>query len=265
MTTPPGDGRRGVIIPTYNSGPILATTVRSVLARWQPVIVAIDGSTDESTRPLAAMASGVPGLHLVELSRNVGKGAAVHAGMEVAARLGLTHVAVFDADGQHDTDDLPRFMKASSENPGAMILGTPVFGPDAPRERVVARRVANFLTGLESGGVIADSLFGFRVYPLGPALGVMNNSRQGRGYDFETHLAVHLVWLGVPAVNLPSRVRYLARSQGGVSHYRYLRDNLLLARRHAALLLERSLRTATSLPGQAARKRALATSPGARA
>lgn len=236
MQPPAVDPRRGVIIPSYNSGPILADTVRQVLARWLPVIVVIDGSTDGSEIPLDGISGRAPGLHVLRLARNGGKGAAVHEAMRAAAALGLTHAATFDADGQHFADDIPRFMGVSAANPQSMVLGDPVFGPDAPPERVIARRAANFFARIESGGQIGDSLFGFRVYPIGPALEVMGNTRHGRGYDFETHLAVHLSWLGVPAINIPTPVRYPARVAGGVSHYRYTRDNILLARRHAALL-----------------------------
>ncbi|MBJ7391801.1 MAG: hypothetical protein JHC85_09550, partial [Chthoniobacterales bacterium] len=150
---------------------------------------------------------------------------------------GFTHAAVFDADGQHHAGDLPSFMAASSAYPEAMILGSPVFGKDAPKLRVYGRLAGNCCANLETWwGGIEDSLFGLRVYPINPALEVLRRIRGGKGFDFDTQLAVRLYWKGVQPLNIPTRVRYMHRHQG-VSHFHYLRDNLLLARVHAFLLL----------------------------
>lgn len=232
------DPHRGVIIPTYNSGALLERTVRSVLPVWRPVVVVVDGSTDGSEQAIRDLAATEPGLHLVTLSPNAGKGAAVLAGLDFAAAQGWTHAAVFDADGQHEAADLPRFMGAAQMHPQAMVLGRPVFGPDAPALRVLGRRVGNWFAHLETWwGGIDDSLFGLRVYPVEPARRILRSIRGGRRFDFDTQLAVRLYWQGVPPVNLPTRVHYHPPDRGGVSHFNYLRDNLLLARAHGALLL----------------------------
>ena len=233
------DPRRGVIIPSYNSGPMLETTVRAVLDVWSPVVCVLDGSADGSEK--IAWASAMQKNHLQVLSHptNRGKGAAVLSGLEFARSEGWTHAAVFDADGQHESSDLPRFMAASRLHPEAMILGRPVFGPDAPAVRVVGRRIGNWFANLETWwGGIHDSLFGLRVYPVGPAWETLRAIRGGRRFDFDTQLVVRLYWRGVPPVNLPTRVHYHSADCGGISHFDYLRDNLLLARSHAGLLLE---------------------------
>jgi glycosyltransferase involved in cell wall biosynthesis len=233
------DPHRGVIIPTYNSGRLLESTVRAVLATWRPVVVVVDGSTDGSEQMIRQLCTGEKDLHLISHSTNGGKGAAVLAGLEFAQAQGWTHAAVFDADGQHEAADLPRFMEWSRAHPEAMILGRPVFGPDAPALRVVGRRAGNWFANLETWwGGINDSLFGLRVYPVTPAVDILRSIRGARRFDFDTQLAVRLYWRGVPPLNLPTRVHYHATDRGGVSHFDYLRDNLLLARTHAGLLLQ---------------------------
>lgn len=232
------DPHRGVLIPSYNSGPLLATTVRAVLEVWRPVVVVVDGSTDGSAATICDQSNREQDLHIISQTANGGKGAAVLAGLKFAQARGWTHAAVFDADGQHEAADLPRFMAASQAHPTAMILGRPVFGPDAPTLRVVGRRAGNWFANLETWwGGIDDSLFGLRVYPVGPALETLRSIRGGRRFDFDTQLAVRLYWRGVPPLNLPTRVHYHAANLGGISHFDYLRDNLLLARAHAGLLL----------------------------
>ena len=229
---------RVVIVPSYNSGRLLDETLRSLLTVWSQVIVVIDGSNDGSEKRVRALAESAQGIEVIVQERNLGKGAAVLRGMERAATRGMTHAAVFDADGQHVATEVPRFMAASAAHPEAMILGVPVFGEDAPALRVGGRRVGNWWTNLETWwGGIDDSLFGFRVYPIEPSLRILRGMRGGRRFDFDTQLAVRLYWDGVPPLNLATPVRYPQRETGGVSHFKYVRDNLLLTFVHADLFI----------------------------
>jgi hypothetical protein len=128
-------------------------------------------------------------------------------------------------------------MAVSQREPEAMVLGRPVFDSSAPRERVYWRRMSNFWVDVETlWAGIGDSLFGFRVYPIAPLRAVMQQSRWMRRFDFDPEVAVRLCWRGVRPVNLDAPVRYFKPREGGVSHFRYLRDNLLLAGMHLRLL-----------------------------
>ncbi len=226
-----------VLIPSFDTGALVLATVRGARAVWSPVWVVVDGSTDGTDRLLAEEAARDPGLRVLVRARNGGKGAAVLDGLRAAQEAGFTHALVFDADGQHPAADIPRFMAASAEAPRAMVLGVPQFDAAAPALRVKGRRISNWWAGLETGGAVADSLFGFRVYPIAPLVAVMAATRFMRGYDFDPEAAVRLCWAGVPALNLPAPVRYLDRAEGGVSHFRYGRDNLRLTWMHIRLML----------------------------
>lgn len=235
---PPPDSTHLVLLPSFNSGRLLRETALSVLAVWSPVWVVLDGSTDESVEEIQELAEEYDGLRILHLPTNGGKGAAVLAGMEAAAAVGFTHGLVMDADGQHPPDQIRPFMIQSKKSPEAMLLGVPVFGPDAPPERVRGRQVGNAFAHLETlGGGIGDSLFGFRLYPLTPAIAMMNSIRTARRFDFDTELVVRMFWHGVRPINRPVPVRYPAPTKGGVTHFRYLRDNLLLVGTHTRLCL----------------------------
>lgn len=225
-----------MLIPSYNSGSRLRETVAAALDHWRPVYVVIDGSTDGSAADLPR----ADGLRVIHRARNGGKGAAVLDGLHEAAAEGFTHVLVMDADGQHPAAEIPAFMEISRENPAAMILGRPIFDAGAPLIRVLGRRLSNVLARWETGQDIGDALFGFRVYPLAALRAVMQESRHMRGYDFDTEALVRLCWRGVKVINRPAPVRYFSKAQGGVSHFRYGRDNLRLAAMHARLITPRS-------------------------
>lgn len=220
-----------VLIPSYNPGRLLAPTIAAALAAWSPVWVVDDSSTDGS--PADAEAAD----RLIRRPVNGGKGAALFDGLTASQEAGFTHALTMDADGQHPAPLIPDFMAASRDNPAAMILGAPIFGPDAPALRIHGRKLSNWWTRFETGGVIHDSLFGFRVYPIAPLLAVMTRTRHMRRYDFDVEAAVRLAWAGIPVINLPAPVAYPPRQTGGVSHFRYWRDNALLTRMHARLLL----------------------------
>ncbi|HXZ02384.1 MAG TPA: glycosyltransferase family 2 protein [Stellaceae bacterium] len=226
-----------VLIPSYNTGAAVLATVAEARRAWTPVWVVVDGSTDGSGEALQRLAAGDPGLRVLIRARNGGKGAAVLEGLRAAEAEGFTHALTMDADGQHPAAMIAAFMALSRAHPEAMILGVPVFDQSAPRLRVAGRRVSNGLVHLETlWGGIEDSLFGFRVYPIAALRAVMESGRSMRRFDFDPEAAVRLSWRGVPIIARPVPVRYFRREEGGVSHFRYLRDNALLAWMHLRLL-----------------------------
>ncbi|AQS86751.1 glycosyltransferase [Neoasaia chiangmaiensis NBRC 101099] len=228
--------RHAVLIPSYNSGSLLAETVKEALGAWPDVIVVIDGSDDGSDRVVAGLCAEHAGLAMLRLPTNRGKGAAVLAGALWARAHGFSHVLTMDADGQHPASAIHPFVSRSQAWPDAMVLGRPVFGKDAPFIRVWGREISNMLVGIETGGMVRDCLFGFRVYPLAPLIATMEASRFMRGFDFDPEVVARLCWHGVPAENIPTSVRYPSANEGGISHFHYGRDNLRLILMHLRLL-----------------------------
>lgn len=227
-----------VLIPSYNSGSKVYETVAQARLHWNPVWVVVDGSTDGTAKSLQEMAARDDGLCVFVLPQNQGKGAAVLYGLDQAAQRGFTHALCMDSDGQHPADLIESFMHRSAASPEAMVLGVPVFDASAPALRVWGRKVSNGWAHLETlWAGIGDSLYGFRVYPIEPLRQVMRSQRWMRRFDFDPEAAVRLCWAGVPPVNLPAPVKYLQAHEGGVSHFNYRRDNLLLTWMHTRLML----------------------------
>lgn len=232
-----------VLIPSYNPGIKVYETVRAARQYWSPVWVVIDGSTDGSVERLQAMAAEDAGLRIIHLPSNQGKGAAVLHGLELAAQQGYTHVLTMDSDGQHPAELIPAFMAKSAQLPQSMVLGMPVFDASAPSIRVKARKLSNWWVNVETlWAGIGDSLFGFRVYPIASLCQIMRKQPWMRHFDFDPEAVVRLCWYGVKPVNLSAPVRYFRADEDGVSHFRYLRDNILLTWMHTRLFLEFLLR-----------------------
>ena len=237
-----------LLIPSYNSGSIVITVVKQALDVWQPVWVVVDGSHDGSAELLQQLARTEPALTILQHTDNQGKGSAVFTGIQAAVQQGFTHVLTMDADGQHPVNKIRTFMSASQVHPDALILGVPIFDEDAPALRVNGRKISNFWANLETlWGGINDSLFGFRIYPIQPLIQVMQSSHFARRFDFDPEVVVRLVWCGLATINLPVPVRYLSSEEGGISQFRYLRDNTLLTWMHIRLFSEFLIRWPTLL------------------
>lgn len=226
-----------VVLPSYNSGVKLLETVVAAARAWRPVWVVIDGSTDGSERAVQDLALSETGFGIIHRSTNEGKGAAVLEALRRARDEGISRALVMDADGQHPAEAIAEFFRLARENPDALILGQPVFGAEAPALRVHGRRFGNFFTRLNTGWAdVADSLFGFRVYPVAETVAIMESIRTARRYDFDTEIVVRLCWAGFRPINVPVAVRYFSSAEGGSSYFRYVRDNALLIRTHTRLL-----------------------------
>lgn len=233
-----------VIIPSYNPGSKVRKTVLEALEYWEPVWVVVDGSDDGSKELLDELAKEEPGLRIIALPVNSGKGTAVLEGLRIAEREGFTHILTMDSDGQHPAHLIPSFMENSKVHPEAMVLGMPDFGAEAPSLRVKGRKISNWWANLETFWQgIGDSLFGFRVYPVRPLKKIMENNRWMRRFDFDPEAAVRLCWSGIQPINMKAPVRYFSKEEGGVSHFHYFRDNKLLTWMHTRLMVEMVLRS----------------------
>ena len=223
------------VIPTYDNPLTVRATVERVRSNLPDVIVVDDGSGERARLAVEELAKDKLAI-VVHRPRNGGKGAAVKAGFEIASRMAFSHAVQIDADGQHDLDDVPRFLEAARKRPEALILGRPVFDDSQPWGRSFGRKISQFWVNLETaGGAISDPQCGFRVYPLEAAMAARPRANR---MDFDQEIAVRMCWRGVLVVNIPTRVRYLPREEGGVSHFLMVRDNLRISIMHTRLVLQ---------------------------
>lgn len=221
--------RACAVIPTYDNPRTIAAVVQRVRVHVDDVII-VDDASGEAGR---AAVDELAGVTVVRRAHNGGKGAAVKDGLRRAAELGFTHALQIDADGQHDTDDIPAMLAAARARPEALVLSSPRYDETAPRGRLIGRKITQFWTDVETGGgIIDDPMCGFRVYPLATATRVRVPSDR---MDFDIEIAVRMVWERVPVVNLPTKVRYVPAIAGGVSHFRMFRDNVRISWMHTRL------------------------------
>lgn len=223
-----------VLIPTYDNPGTLEAVVRRARDHVEDVIVVDDGSHDEART--IARALGEAGLaHVVFHETNRGKGAAMLTGLQAARDRGFSHAIQIDADGQHETADIPRFLEASRAAPDALVMGDPIFDDTAPRMRMWARQLTVFWCRVETWSKrLADPLCGYRVYPVEATL---RAGFRARAMDFDPEVAVRLAWAGTPIARVATKIRYFTREEGGVSHFRPFKDTARISMMHTRLTI----------------------------
>lgn len=223
-----------IVVPVYNHEHAIGAVVAGLLRHQTPVMLVDDGSNAACAAVLDALVhSHVGQVELVRLPHNQGKGAAVLAGFRRAAERGYSHVLQIDADGQHQTGDVPLFLAQAAAHPQAIIAGHPVYDASVPKARLYGRYATHIWVWINTLSFdIKDSMCGFRVYPVAPVNALAARRRIGVRMNFDTDILVRLLWDGLRVINLPTRVSYPA---DGVSHFRVWRDNVLISWMHTVL------------------------------
>ncbi|ELV08043.1 Hypothetical protein F387_00772 [Wohlfahrtiimonas chitiniclastica SH04] len=221
------------VIPCYNHAAELLPLMPDLVAFDLPIIVVNDGSDADNTARLQAIADEYA-IHLHHHTHNQGKGQAMITGLEMADQLGFTHAIQIDSDGQHQLADVPKFLARSEAEPDAVISGQPVYDASIPKGRLYARYITHFWVWVETLSFdIKDSMCGFRVYPVGMTLYVIENSKMGVHMDFDIEILVRLHWQHVPMIFIQTEVIY---PEHGISHFRMLKDNVLISWMHTRLV-----------------------------
>jgi glycosyltransferase involved in cell wall biosynthesis len=223
------------LIPIYNHKGTIVRTVRALRAQNLPVLIVDDGSDAATRAVIDAIIDDADDIRLLRLPQNQGKGAALVAGLLAAREAGYTHALQIDADGQHDTSDATRFIDAARQHPLAMICGRAVYDDSVPKARLYGRYLTHVCVWIETLSLaIDDSMCGYRLYPLEETCAEIARAPLPARMDFDTEIAVRLVWRGVPVRNLPTRVIY---PPDGLSHFHMLHDNVRMTAMHTRLLL----------------------------
>lgn len=224
-----------LVVPHFNHLNAFESFLPKLLSLKMNCIVIDDGSEPDIKKSLRSLIKQHDSLHLFEHLTNRGKGAAMWTGAHAARALGFSHMLQIDADGQHDVNDVTRFIELAQAHPNAVISGAPQFDDSAPKARVYGRKVTDFWVALETCSLkIKDSLCGFRVYPLAEFELVFDKYHIGKRMDFDTDVLVKSVWEGIDVKFINTHVVYLENS---VSHFHYLADNLRLIWLHTRLMI----------------------------
>ncbi|PHQ69453.1 MAG: acyltransferase [Sneathiella sp.] len=222
------------IVPSHNHYLHIVPVIAAIRARKVPVFIIDDGSAEPAKSALAALHDPEHDIIVHRINDNGGKGRAVIQGFRLAIAAGYSHALQVDADGQHDTGALPALIAAATENPSALVSGQPIYDESIPTSRKLARWLTHIWVWIETLSMqITDSMCGYRLYPLAPALAVAEQERVGSHMDFDTEIMVRMSWRGTPVIMIPVKVTYPADN---ISNFRLVADNWRITKMHTRLV-----------------------------
>jgi glycosyltransferase involved in cell wall biosynthesis len=201
------------LIPAYNEARYIGEVVKAAL-KYVPVIVIDDGSTD-GTGAAAAMAGAKVLVH----AANQGKGKALNTGFSYAVQRGVEAALTLDADGQHDPDEIPKFIDAFRSGMGDVIIGQRAFA-QMPAKNQFGNRVGNWFLSKAMGQHIPDNQSGYRLL----SRPVMQAIRPAAArFEAEVEILLRARMAGFRIAWVPIKTIYNDKT----SHFRPIRDSLL--------------------------------------
>jgi glycosyltransferase involved in cell wall biosynthesis len=189
-----------ILIPAYNAERHVAAVVRGAQRSGLPVVVVDDGSSDRTGAQAQAAGAIVLRHHA-----NRGKGAALQTGFAYARTQSAEGVLTLDADGQHDTREIPSLLSAWLREPSSLVMGVRSFDPALmPRRSRVGNHISTFFISLFAGRPHRDTQTGFRIYPRR----LLSLPLTTRRFDTETELLLWASKLAIPLIEVPVQTIY---------------------------------------------------------
>lgn len=156
-------GATYIIIPAYNETEVIAETVKPLLAKGYEVVIVNDGSPTD----VLGFVRDLP-VHYLQHNINLGQGAALQTGAEYAKKFQPRYMVHFDADGQHNEEDISRFIQILETGKVDIVLGSRFLTTDTqklvPWRRQVLLKTARLLNWVFTGLLLTDAHNGFRVF-----------------------------------------------------------------------------------------------------
>src|SRR5687767_15669452 len=106
-------------MPCFNEAAVIKNTVDELLHYGYKIVIIDDASSDDSGKQV----EGLP-VHYIRHKVNLGQGAALQTGIDVALKNGADYLVTFDADGQHDVKDIPGMLQNLEKKNHDVVLGS---------------------------------------------------------------------------------------------------------------------------------------------
>jgi len=197
-----------VIVPVYNEGKVVGTTVDRLLTAGYRVVVVDDGSRDDTPevrrRPVVYLRHAV----------NLGQGAALQTGMSYALRAGADIAVHFDADGQHDCAQIPNLIAPIAAGEADVVFGSRFLRKQdtaqVPLKKRVVLRCGILVSWAMTGVLLSDTHNGFRALSR---RALEEIQLQENGFAHATEILQRVREAGLRYAEVPITITYSEYSQ----------------------------------------------------
>lgn len=212
-----------ILIPAYNEEKTIRHIVEGCLTYCPHILVIDDGSNDETIEKIKDLP-----IVIIHNDFNIGKDQSLIRGFSVIQRMNPKAIITIDADGQHNPDDLPRFIMGIKAKPDHVILGARVIDrKNAPRYRRFGNRMADFFISWAAGQKIVDTQSGFRLLPNSFIQRYIKHAPRDGHFVLESEILITAHRMGFEVVAIPIATTY--EEDARASHYKPMKDSLAIA------------------------------------
>lgn len=193
-----------IVVPAYNEGSVIRATLIPIVDLGYSVVVADDGSRDNTWRQLAGL-----GVHRVQHPFNLGQGAALQSAVTYALEQDAKYIVHYDGDGQHSLEDIPRLLEPVIARRADIVLGSRFLREEDQQEIPFARQVllkgAVIVNWLLTGLWLSDAHNGARAMNRKAAQAI---TLRENGFAHATEILQQVRAHNLRYVECPTRIRY---------------------------------------------------------
>lgn len=205
------------LIPAFNEAAKIAEVIRQTRLHTAQVIVIDDGSAD-TTAQLAEQG----GATVLRHPQNRGKGAAIATALEFFGKSDAEFGVFLDGDGQHDPEEIPKFVEAAHALGADVVVGTRMTETrDMPVVRKFTNQFTSWVTSKLAGQTIPDSQCGYRLVRRCVLSHLQLSSSR---FETETEMLIQASRAGHKITNVPVRTIYGDAARA--SHIHPIRDTI---------------------------------------
>jgi len=189
------------LIPAFNEAARIAPVVGGA-GRHVGMVVLIDDGSRDGTAEIAEAAGAV----CLRQPRQLGKGAALRAGLAHIADRSFRYVLFMDGDGQHLPEDIPSLVRVAQETGADLVIGTRAFErASMPAERYLSNSLGSRIASRLIGCEIRDSQCGFRLARLDRLKALRLRSMK---YEIEMEILIKMRLAGCSLAHAPVSMVY---------------------------------------------------------
>jgi glycosyltransferase involved in cell wall biosynthesis len=149
-------------LPAYNEEKNIASIIVKLKKVAQKIIVCNDGSTD-----LTGEIAEKLGVVVINHPKNLGYGSGIRSIFQKAKEIDTDILVTFDADGQHQVEDIKKVIEPILKNKADVVIGSRFLDEqkvNAPEYRKIGIKLITKVTNSTLKEKITDSQSGFRAY-----------------------------------------------------------------------------------------------------
>ncbi len=165
-----------VVVPAYNEEKTIAKVIEDLMKMGLEIVVVDDGSNDDTYKIVESIIKEKKHGLLCRHILNRGLGAALRTGIEAALMEDPDVIVTFDADGQHDPQDILNVSRPIVNGEADVVIGERNF-KEMPSSKKFGNEVMNIITMMFYGIKVKDSQSGLRAFNKKAAETIIINAR----------------------------------------------------------------------------------------